>query len=78
MHPFSIHDIRRSAATAWGEHLKTAPHVIERMLNQQSQNKLVATYQRTVYADEQKKSMGPLGRLIEVQIVRPYSVLGVE
>lgn len=51
---FSIHDLRRSAATAWGEHLKTAPHVIERMLNHQPLNKLVATYQRAVYAEEQK------------------------
>ncbi|MDP3268734.1 MAG: tyrosine-type recombinase/integrase, partial [Legionella sp.] len=32
MKPFSIHDLRRSAATAWGEYLKTEPHVFERML----------------------------------------------
>ncbi len=51
---FSIHDLRRSAATGWGEHLKTEPHVIERMLNHQPLNKLIATYQRAVYAKEQK------------------------
>lgn len=26
MKPFSLHDLRRSAATAWGEYLKTEPH----------------------------------------------------
>ena len=35
MKPFCVHDLRRSAATAWGEYLKTEPHVIERMLNHQ-------------------------------------------
>lgn len=68
--PFSIHDIRRSAATAWGEHLKTAPHVIERMLNHQPQNKLVATYQRAVYADEQQAAWLGWGQLIEHQIIK--------
>jgi len=71
--PFSIHDIRRSAATAWGEHLKTAPHVIERMLNHQPQNKLVATYQRAVYGDEQKKAWLAWGSLVEHQIVKANS-----
>ncbi|WP_040916540.1 site-specific integrase [Legionella tunisiensis] len=55
MQPFTIHDLRRSAATAWGEYLKAAPHVIERMLNHQPANKLVATYQRAIYADEQNR-----------------------
>ena len=69
MKPFSVHDIRRSAATAWGEHLKTAPHVIERMLNHQPENKLVATYQRAVYADEQQAAWLGWGQLIEHQII---------
>jgi len=71
--PFSIHDIRRSAATAWGEHLKTAPHIIERMLNHQPQNKLVATYQRAVYAEEQQKAWLAWGNLAEHQIINPDS-----
>lgn len=73
INPFSIHDIRRSAATAWGEHLKTAPHVIERMLNHQPQNKLVATYQRAVYADEQKKAWLAWGNVIEHQVINEDS-----
>jgi integrase len=67
--PFSIHDIRRSVATAWGEHLKTAPHVIDRMLNHQPQNKLVVTYQRAVYADEQRKAWFAWANLVEHQII---------
>ena len=66
--PFSIHDLRRSAATAWGEYLKTEPHVIEKMLNHQPLNKLVATYQRAVYVDEQKSAWSDWGKLIENQL----------
>lgn len=62
---FSIHDLRRSAAIAWGEHLKTEPHVIEKMLNHQPLNKLVATYQRAVYADAQKSTWLAWGLIIE-------------
>ena len=68
MKPFSIHDLRRSAATAWGEYLKTEPHVIERMLNHQPLNKLIAVYQRATYADEQKKSWLGWGDLIKNKI----------
>ncbi|KTD59297.1 phage-related integrase [Legionella shakespearei DSM 23087] len=67
--PFTVHDIRRSAATAWGEHLKTPPYIIEKMLNHQPQNKLVATYQRALYADEQKKVWLAWGELVEQQVI---------
>lgn len=70
---FTVHDLRRSAATAWGEHLKTAPHVIEKMLNHQPSNKLVATYQRAVYPDEQKKAWLAWGNLVEYHIVNADS-----
>ena len=72
MKPFSIHDLRRSAVTAWGEYLKTDPHVIERMLNHQPLNKLVATYQRAVYADEQKHAWLAWGRIVEHQIAQDH------
>jgi len=67
---FSIHDLRRSAATAWGEYLKTEPHVIERMLNHQPLNKLIATYQHAVYAEEQKKAWRDWGKFIEQKIMK--------
>lgn len=76
MKPFSIHDLRRSAATAWGEYLKTDPHVIDRMLNHQPANKLVATYQRAVYAEEQKKTWLNWGELVNQQIANePHNLL---
>lgn len=67
---FCVHDLRRSAATAWGEYLKTEPHVIERMLNHQPLNKLVAIYQRTVYAEEQKEAWVNWGNLVKHQIAQ--------
>lgn len=70
MSSFSVHDLRRSAATAWGEYLKTEPHVIERMLNHQPLNKLVATYQRAIYADEQKSAWLAWGTLVEQKIAK--------
>lgn len=69
MRPFSVHDIRRSAATAWGEYLKVKPHVIEQMLNHQPLNKLIATYQRAVYAEEQKAAWLAWGELVEQKVV---------
>jgi len=67
--PFTVHDLRRSAATAWGEHLKTAPHVIEKMLNHQPQNKLVATYQHASYQDEQKSAWVKWGVFVEEHLL---------
>jgi hypothetical protein len=59
--------------TCWGEHLKTSPQVIERMLNHQPMNKLIATYQRAVYADEQKAAWLAWGEMVERQIMRGSS-----
>lgn len=70
MKPFSIHDIRRSAATAWGEHLKVKPHVIEQMLNHQPLNRLVAIYQRATYSVEQKAAWLAWGEMIEQQVAK--------
>jgi integrase len=71
--PFTIHDLRRTAATAWGEYLKTDPHVIEKMLNHQPTNKLIATYQRAVYSEEQKKAWNDWGGMVKQQIVIEHS-----
>ena len=73
MPSFNVHDLRRSAATAWGEYLKTEPHVIERMLNHQPLSKLIATYQRAIYADEQKSAWLAWGDLVGHQIVQELS-----
>lgn len=70
--PFTVHDIRRSAATAWGEYLKAEPHVIEKMLNHQPVNKLIATYQRAVYAQEQKNIWESWGSFVDLHIANEY------
>ncbi|MEO8963419.1 MAG: integrase arm-type DNA-binding domain-containing protein [Gammaproteobacteria bacterium] len=70
---FTIHDLRRSAATAWGEHLKVKPHVIEQMLNHQPLNKLVAIYQRATYTEEQKTAWLAWSEMIEHQIAKEPS-----
>lgn len=75
---FTVHDLRRSAATSWGEHLKIMPHVIERMLNHQPQNKLVATYQRASYVDEQKAAWLEWGILVELEVANePSNVVSI-
>lgn len=76
MKSFSVHDIRRSAATAWGEYLKVKPHVIEQMLNHQPVNKLIAIYQRATYVDEQKAAWLAWGEMVEHQIANePNNVI---
>jgi integrase len=78
MKPFSVHDIRRSAATAWGEYLKVKPHVIEQMLNHQPLNKLIAIYQRATYAEEQKSAWLAWGEMVEHQITKePNNVIPI-
>lgn len=78
MTPFTIHDLRRSAATAWGEHLKVQPHVIERMLNHQPENKLVAVYQKALYLDEQKAAWLAWGEKVEGVIAQdPDNVIQI-
>lgn len=55
--PFSVHDLRRSAATCWGESLGAAPHVIDAALGHAARNAVTATYQRQQYAQEQRDLM---------------------
>lgn len=79
MKPFSTHDLRRSSSTAWAEYLKVQPHVIERMLNHQPLNKLVATYQRATYAEEQKAAWLAWSDMVESQIARdPGNVISIK
>lgn len=76
---FTIHDLRRSAATAWAEYLKIKPHIIERMLNHQPLNKLIATYQRATYAEEQKLAWLAWDKMVEHQIANePSNVMPIK
>jgi integrase len=73
MKPFTVHDIRRAVATACGEYLKVKPHVIERMLNHQPLNRLVRTYQRAMYPEEQKAAWLAWGEVVEHQIAKEHT-----
>lgn len=55
--PFTVHDLRRTAATLWGEALSAAPHVIDAALGHQAANTVTATYQRQAYSTEQRDLM---------------------
>ena len=78
MQPFTVHDLRRSAATAWGEHLKIQPHIIERMLNHLPENQLIATYQRASYAEEQRQAWAAWGEMVESFVARdPENVVSI-
>lgn len=52
---FSLHDLRRTAASYWAEKLKADTALIELMLNHLPQNELVRTYQVIQREGEQKE-----------------------
>jgi integrase len=53
---WTLHDLRRTAATMMASELKVAPHIIEAILNH-SPGKLVATYNRADYLDEKRAAL---------------------
>jgi integrase len=65
MESFSVHDLRRTVATGLGERCAAQPHIVERMLNHVPEDSLVATYQRGVYAEEQRAAWQAWGELVE-------------
>jgi integrase len=69
---WTLHDLRRTAATVMVERLKTAPHVVDRVLNHQSGaiRGVARIYIRGEYADERKAALEALGHWIE-SLVRP-------
>ena len=76
MEAFSAHDLRRTFATGLGEYCAVQPHVIERMLNHQPEDVLIATYQRSQYAAEQQAAWQAWGSLIASQVMaEPNNVI---
>lgn len=68
--PFTVHDLRRSAATAWGEHLSAAPHVIDAALGHAPRNAVTATYQRQDYQAEQRAMLNAWGAMVRDHVAR--------
>ena len=68
MEPFTIHDLRRSAATNWAERLDAEERVIELCLNHIPLNKLVRTYHRSRHDDKKKMLWQRWGELVALEI----------
>ncbi|MEX2373990.1 MAG: tyrosine-type recombinase/integrase [Dehalococcoidia bacterium] len=62
--PFTVHDLRRSAATAWGEHLDARPELIDRMLGHARRNPIEAAYQHQTYEKQQRAMISAWGALV--------------
>lgn len=62
--PFTVHDLRRSAATAWGEHLDARPELIDRMLGHARRNPIEAAYQHQTYERQQRSTIKAWGALV--------------
>ena len=67
---FSVHDLRRSAATAWGEHLGAAPHVIDAALGHAHGDRVTQAYQHQRYSLEQADLMRRWGELVADHVAR--------
>ena len=57
--PWVLHDIRRSVATSMAEHLGTAPHVVETILNHQGGFRagVAGIYNRSKYGTEKAEAL---------------------
>lgn len=62
--PFTVHDLRRSAATGWGEHLDARPELIDRMLGHARRNPIEAAYQHQTYERQQRHTIEAWGALV--------------
>lgn len=69
MEPFTVHDLRRSAATNWAERLDTEERIIELCLNHTPINKLVRTYHRSKHTDKTRLVWINWGRLIANEVM---------
>ncbi|MDN7125511.1 tyrosine-type recombinase/integrase [Pseudidiomarina sp. 1APP75-32.1] len=61
---FTLHDLRRTAATQWVEQLSADSTLVELMLNHLPQNQLVRTYQVVAREKEQQETWQQWDRLI--------------
>ncbi|MGL6611270.1 hypothetical protein ACSZOM_17745 [Aeromonas hydrophila] len=69
MEPFTVHDLRRSAATNWAERLGAEERIIEVCLNHQPVNKLVRIYHRSKHEEKTRALWLSWGELVATEIV---------
>lgn len=72
MEPFTVHDLRRSAATNWAERLDAEERIIELCLNHMPMNKLVRTYHRSKHTEKTRLIWIKWGRLIADEVMSEY------
>lgn len=65
---FTLHDLRRTCSSHWGEALEAHPKVVELMLNHLPTNKLELIYQRGKHLRLQKDTWLRWGELIEREV----------
>jgi hypothetical protein len=70
MDPFTVYDLRRSAATNWAERLDVEERVIERCLNHTPINKLIRTYHRSRHTEKTRLVWINWGRLIAAEVMQ--------
>ena len=70
LEPFTVHDLRRSAATNWAEQLGAEERVIEICLNHQPMNKLIRIYHRSKHEDKTRALWQAWGEMVEEQVAR--------
>jgi integrase len=65
--PFTLHDLRRSAASGMAEELKIAPHVVDRILNHAGGTirGVARVYNKAKYLEEREAALGKWARHIE-------------
>lgn len=59
MPPYTVHDLRRSAATAMADRLGVLPHIVEAILNHVSGHRagIAGVYNRARYAREMREAL---------------------
>ncbi|MCE9934938.1 tyrosine-type recombinase/integrase [Aeromonas veronii] len=70
MDPFTVHDLRRSAATNWAERLDVEERVIELCLNHTPINKLIRTYHRSRHTEKTRLVWINWGRLVADEVMQ--------
>jgi integrase len=67
MAPWTLHDLRRSAATMMADRLDVLPHIVEAILNHQSGHRagVAGIYQRAKYQDQMRAALEAWGDYVD-------------
>jgi len=67
MAPWTLHDLRRSAATIMADRLNVMPHIVEAVLNHYSGHRagVAGIYQRARYQDQMREALQTWGTYVE-------------